>query len=215
MATNNSLSINTFKDFISKDCILLDTREASEFTNGFVPGSTFIGVGFKFKEWSKKLLDPYKPILVIAAEGKEEEVCKMLVNEGFKIEGFLKGGYQAWKNAGEKIDLIIDVEADELAIDLPFDPNLTVLDVRTYSEFAGGHLQNAINLPLDEMVDIAQIAGFEENQNIYIYSGTGYKSVIASSLFKKQGYHNLRNVTGGWIEIEKQKNIVVQKEVSD
>lgn len=215
MATNNSLSINTFKDFISKDCILLDTREASEFTNGFVPGSTFIGVGFKFKEWSKKLLDPYKPILVIAEEGKEEEACKMLVNEGFKTEGFLKGGYQAWKNADEKIDLIIDVEADELAIDLPFDPNLTVLDVRTYSEFAGGHLQNAINLPLDEMIDIAQIAGFEENQNIYIYSGSGYKSVIASSLFKKQGYHNLRNVTGGWIEIEKQKNIVVQKEVSN
>ena len=64
------------------------------------------------------------------------------------------------------------------------------------------------------MTDIAQIAGFEENQNIYIYSGSGYKSVIASSLLKKQGYHNLRNVTGGWVEIEKQKNIVIQKEVS-
>ena len=214
MATTNPLSINNFKDFVSKDCILLDTREAGEFTNGFIPGSIYIELGHKFEEWSKKLLDPQKSILVIAPEGKEEEACKKLANEGFKVEGFLEGGYQAWKNAGEKIDLIIDVEADELAMDIPFDPNLTVLDVRSYSEFAEGHLENAISLPVDEMTDIAQIAGFEENQNIYIYSGSGYKSVIASSLLKKQGYHNLRNVTGGWAEIEKQKNVVVQKEVS-
>ena len=214
MTTSNSLSINSFKDLASKGYALLDAREASEFTNGFVPGSLFIGFGHKFEEWSKKLLDPHKPILVIAPEGKEEEVCGKLANEGFKIEGFLQGGYRAWKKAGEEIDLIIDVEADELAIDIPFDPNLTVLDVRNYNEFAEGFLENAINLPLDEMTDIAQIAGFEENQNIYIYSGSGYKSVIASSLLKKQGYHNLRNVTGGWIEIEKQKNIVIKKEVS-
>jgi rhodanese-related sulfurtransferase len=214
VATTNPLSINSFKNFANKDCILLDTREAGEFSNGFISGSIFIGLGHKFEEWSKKLLNPNKPILVIGPEGKEEETCKKLANEGFKIEGFLQGGYRAWKNAGEKIDLIIDVEADELAIDIPFDPNITVLDVRNYSEFADGHLENAISLPLDEMTDIAQIAGFEESQNIYIYSGSGYKSVIASSLFKKQGYHNLRNVTGGWVEIEKQKNIVIQKEAS-
>jgi rhodanese-related sulfurtransferase len=214
VTATNSLSINSFKDFAGKDCIPVDTREAREFTNGFVPGSIFIGLGPKFEEWSKKLLDPRKPMLVIAPEGKEEEACETLVSEGFKVEGFLEGGYRAWKNAGEKIDLIIDVEADELAMDIPFDPNLTLLDVRSHSEFAEGHLENAISLPLDEMTDIAQIAGFEENQNIYIYSGSGYKSVIASSLLKKQGYHNLRNVTGGWVEIKKQKAIVIQKEVS-
>lgn len=212
--TTNPISINRFKDFAGKDCIVLDTREASEFTNGFIPGSMFIGLGPKFDEWSKKLLEPHNVILIIAAEGKEEQAFEKLVNGGFKIEGFLEGGYRAWKNAGEKIDLIIDIEADELAIDIPFDPNLTVLDVRNYTEFANGHLENAISLPLDEMTDIAQIAGFEENQNIYIYSGSGYKSVIASSLLKRQGYHNLRNVTGGWIEIEKQKNIVIKKEAS-
>lgn len=214
MAKINPLSINSFKDIAGKDCVVLDTREASEFTNGFIPGSIFIGLGLKFEEWSKKLLDPQKPILVIASEGKEKEVYEKLIRGGFKIEGLLEGGYKAWKSAGEKIDLIIDIEADELAIDIPFDPNLTVLDVRSYIEFADGHLENAISLPLGEMTDIAQIAGFEENQNIYIYSGSGYRSVIASSLLKKQGYHNLRNVTGGWIEIEKQKNIVVQKEAS-
>lgn len=210
----NPISIDVFKDLADKDFILLDSRETGEFTNGFIPGSVFIGSGLKYEEWAKRLLDPRKPLLLIASENKEIPTFEKLSQAGFKIEGFLEGGYKAWEQAGEKIDLIIDIDADELAIDIPFDPNLTVLDVRRYDEFTEGHLQNAINLPLEEMADVAQIANFEENQNIYVHSGSGYRSVIAASLLKKQGYHNLRNVTGGWSEIKKQKNIVVQKEAS-
>lgn len=210
----NPISINVFKDLADKDFSVLDSRETGEFTNGFIPGSVFIGLGLNYEEWAKRLLDPRKPLLLIASEDKEVQTFENLSKAGFKIEGFLEGGYKAWEQAGEKIDLIIDIDADELAIDIPFDPNLTVLDVRRYDEFTEGHLQNAINLPLEEMADIAQIADFEENQNIYVHSGSGYRSVIAASLLKKQGYHNLRNVTGGWAEIKKQKNIVVQKEAS-
>lgn len=210
----NPISIDDFKGLAEKDISLLDTRETGEFTNGFVPGSVFIGQGMKTEVWVKKLLDPRKPILLIASEDKQVQTFEKLSKSGFKIEGFLEGGYKAWEQTGEKIDLIIEIEADELAIDIPFDPNLTVLDVRRYDEFAEGHLQKAINLPLEEMVDIAQIADFEENQNIYIHSGSGYRSVIAASLLKRHGFHNIRNVAGGWMEIKKQKNIVIQKEAS-
>ena len=206
--------IKDFKGLADKDFRVLDTRTPGEFTGGFIPGSVFIGTGMQMEEWAKKLLSPSEPILLIASEDEPVETFKKLSNAGFKIKGFLEGGYKAWEQAGEKIDLIIDIEADELALDIPFDPNLTVLDVRGYNEFAEGHLQNAINLPLEEMADIAQIADFEENQNIYIHSGSGYRSVIAASLLKRQGYHNLRNVAGGWIEIKKQKGIAIQKEAA-
>lgn len=209
-----SIFIKDFRSLADKDFCVLDTREAGEFTRGFIPGSLFIGAGVKMEEWAKTLLLPREPILLITSEKEPVETFERLSSAGFKIEGFLEGGYKAWEKAGEKIDLIIDIEADELALDIPFDPNLTVLDVRRYNEFAEGHLPNAINLPLEEMVDIAQIADFEENQNIYIHSGSGYRSVIAASLLKRQGYHNLRNVTGGWIEIKKQRGIVIKKEAA-
>jgi rhodanese-related sulfurtransferase len=211
----NSLSVDDFKSFAAQGFTLLDVREVYEFTNGFLPGSVFIGLGIQFEEWVKKLLSSKIPILLIAPAGKENEAFERLYKEGFeKIEGFLEGGYGAWESAGEKIDLIIDIEPDELAIDIPFDPNLTILDVRDYNEFAEGHVKGATSLPLAEMVDVAQIAGFEENQNIYIHSGSGYRSVIAASLLKKHGYHNLRNVTGGWSKIKKQKNIITEKDVT-
>lgn len=99
-------------------------------------------------------------------------------------------------------------------MDIPFDDRLTVLDVRRLNEFAEGHVKDAVNLPLEEMTDVAQIAQLEEDQNIYVHCRSGYRSVIAASLLKRQGYHNLRNVLGGWQKIKDQKNIETTKEAN-
>ena len=104
--------------------------------------------------------------------------------------------------------MIIDVEADELAMDIPHDPNLCIVDVRRETEFGNGHIKGAINLPLHEITDPAQLANFEDSQNLYIHCAGGYRSVISASIFKKQGLHNLRNVLGGWEKIAQQQNIV-------
>jgi rhodanese-related sulfurtransferase len=58
------------------------------------------------------------------------------------------------------------------------------------------------------------MAQFEENHNLYIHCGGGYRSIIAASLLKRQGIHNLRNVTGGWGKIKDQKGIEIVKEKS-
>ena len=209
------LSVEDFKLKIEADVLILDTRDASEFANSFIPGSLFIGLEGRFAEWAGSLLPFDKPIVLVTDAGKEEETIVRLARVGIdKVEGYLKGGFEAWKNAGEKIDLIIEIEADELAMDLPFDENLVVADVRKENEFAEGHVKDAINLPLNDMTDPAQIAQLEENQNIYVHCGSGYRSLIASSILKKQGYNNLRNISGGWAKIKDQDNIKIEKEAS-
>ena len=152
---------------------------------------------------------------MVTEPGKEEETVIRLARVGFsKMQGYLLGGFETWKNAGEKIDIIIDIEADELAMDLPHDPNITVVDVRRENEFAEGHIKNALNVPLDEMTDLVQIAQFEDNQNLYVHCAGGYRSVIAASLMKSHGVHNLRNVLGGWAKIKEEEKIEKVKEVS-
>ena len=108
--------------------------------------------------------------------------------------------------------MVIDVEADELAMDLPFDDRILVLDVRRPAEFADGHVKDAMNLPLEDMKDPALLADFEEDQNIYVHCAGGYRSVIATSLLKRQGIHNLRNVVGGWNKIREESKIPTEKE---
>ncbi len=209
------LSVEDFKSMINDDVIILDTRHANDFTQGFIPGSIFIGLEGRFAEWAGSILPFDKTILLVTASGKEEESVIRLSRVGFdKMEGFLKGGFDSWKNANEKVDLIIDIEADELIMDMPHDPNLIVVDVRREMEYADGHLKDAINLPLGEMTDVAQIANFEDNQNLYVHCAGGYRSVIASSLLKRQGIHNLRNVLGGWSKIKEQEKVEIVKEAS-
>jgi len=210
-----ALDISAFKLKIKEDCLLLDTRTGADFTTGFIPGSIFIGLEGRFAEWAGTLLPFDKPIVLITPKGKEEETVIRLSRVGFdKMQGYLKGGFEGWKKAGEKIDMIVDVQADELMMDLPHDPNLMIVDVRREPEYADGHLKNALNLPLNEMTDIAELAQFEDDQNLYVHCAGGYRSVIAASLLKRQGVHNLRNVLGGWASIKEQEKANIVKEAS-
>ena len=210
-----ALDVEGFKNLLDENVVILDTRNASQFTEGFVPGSISIGLEGRFAEWAGSLIPFHAPIVLVTEQGKEKESIIRLARVGFdKMKGYLGGGFEAWKNAGEEIDMIINVEPDELMMDLPHDKNLVVVDVRRETEFADGHLKNAVNLPLHEMTDPATLSGFEENQNLYVHCAGGYRSVIAASLLKRQGIHNLRNVEGGWNQIKKLENLEIEKESS-
>ncbi|HYK43709.1 MAG TPA: rhodanese-like domain-containing protein, partial [Parafilimonas sp.] len=126
----------------------------------------------------------------------------------------LDGGFRAWLNAGEPIDMIIDVEPSELALDIPHDEHLVVIDVRREAEFGDGHVKGAINIPLADLADAGSMATLEDDQNLYITCRTGYRSVIAASLLKRQGIHNLYNVLGGWEKIKLEEKIKQEKETS-
>ena len=138
-----------------------------------------------------------------------------LARVGFaEIQGYLKGGFETWKNAGEPIDLIVNIDAEEFAMDLPFDPKLVVVDVRRETEFADGHVTAARNIPLETLTDPGTMAEFNDNDNIYIHCAGGYRSIIASSLFKRQGIHNLHNIAGGWNEIKKLEGLDIARDKS-
>ena len=210
-----TLSIADFKNAVSEGAIILDTRNATIFTQGFIPGSISIGLEGRFAEWAGMILPFDQKLVLVTEAGKEEETVIRLSRVGFEnMQGCLKGGFEAWQTAGEKIDLIIDIEADELMMDIPHDPNLLVVDVRKETEFGEGHLEHAMNLPLSEMTNIVELAQFEETQNLYIHCAGGYRSVIAASLLKRQGVNNLRNVLGGWNSIKQQEKVKIVKEAN-
>ena len=195
-----ALTVASFKEQITTfEPVILDTRNATLFTQGFIPGAISIGLEGRFAEFAGSILPFDKAILLVCEPGTEKESIVRLARVGFEnMIGHVAGGFDAWTKAGEPIDLIIDVEADELAMDIPFDPNMVIVDVRKTSEFDKGHIKEALTIPLDELTDPASMANFDDNQNIYIHCAGGYRSVIASSLIKRQGIHNIRNVVGGF-----------------
>ncbi len=210
-----ALNLPAFKGWIKMDAVILDSRRAEKFTEGFIPGALSIGLEGRFAEWAGSLISFDVPIILVAEPGREKETIIRLARVGFdKIEGYLEGSYEAWQQAGEEIDMIINVEPDELMMDIPFDENLVVLDVRKPVEYAEGHLKDAVNIPLTDLADPANMATITEENNLYVHCGSGYRSIIASSLLKRQGIHNLRNVPGGWEAIKEMEKVEIVKEKS-
>jgi hydroxyacylglutathione hydrolase len=211
-----ALNLEAFKELIHDDnTICLDTRLSAEFTEGFVPGSISIGLDGRFAEWAGSLLPFDKPFVLITDPGKEKESVVRLARVGFaQMCGYLEGGIETWKTSGEPIDLIVNIDADEFAMDLPFDIKLKVVDVRRETEFADGHVPGARNIPLETLTDPGTMAEFIDTDNICIHCASGYRSIIACSLFKRQGIHNLHNITGGWDQIKKLEGLEIVKENS-
>lgn len=203
-------TVAELKEKLKDEVLLLDTRPATEFTQAFIPGAISIGLEGRFAEWAGSLLPFDQPMVLVTEPGKEEETVIRLARVGFEnVQGYLQGGMDAWINAGEEVDMIIDIEPDELAMDIPHDNRLEVLDVRKQTEYDAGHVKGATNVPLDTMKDIFNIALISSENNLYVHCAGGYRSVIAASLLKRQGYHNLRNVLGGFSKMKDQKGLKI------
>jgi hydroxyacylglutathione hydrolase len=205
-----ALSVVAFKEKVAQGALIVDTRQATTFTEAFIPESISIGLDGRFAEWAGILLPFGQSIVLVSEEGKEEESIIRLARIGMDtVDGYLEGGIEKWTEAGEPLDLIIDIEVDELAMDLPHDPRLEIIDVRKESEFSEGHIKGATNMPLNSFADILNLASVDHEKNLYVHCAGGYRSVIAASLLKRQGFHNLRNVLGGFAMIKENSSIPI------
>ncbi|MHA7864893.1 MBL fold metallo-hydrolase [Flagellimonas marinaquae] len=181
--------------------IVLDVRHQDDFAKGHVPRSIFIGLDGSFAPWVGALVaDVKQPILLVAPEGREEETITRLSRVGFDHTlGYLKGGIEAWKAAGKEVDTVESVSAEELKKRI--ENGVPVYDVRKETEYQAEHVENAHLTPLDYIND--HLSEFPEKETFYVHCAGGYRSMIASSILKSRGIHNLVDVAGGFADIKK------------
>ena len=193
------LSVDAFEVVANEtDALILDTRHQNTFIHGFIPQSIFIGIQGSFAMWVGALIPDIKQeILVVADPGMEEEVVTRLSRVGYdNCIGFLDGGFDAWKNSGKEVDALSQVTAEELkGIE-----GATVVDVRKSGEYLSEHLIDAIHVELDYIND--QMASVPQEGTFYVHCAGGYRSVVASSILKARGYHNMVDVAGGFKAIK-------------
>ena len=177
--------------------IVLDTRDPQNFAKGFIPNSINIGVDGTFAPWVGTLIPDIKQeILLVCEPGREEEVITRLSRVGYDHTiGFLKGGFDAWKNAGKEVDQIKSISADDL-VTITNKENVNILDVRRKSEYDSEHVADAENIPLDYIND--NMARIDKNQPYYVHCAGGYRSMIFASILKARGYDNIIDIKGGF-----------------
>ena len=178
--------------------IVLDVRNRDEFAKGHIPRSIFVGLDGNFAPWVGTLVaDVNQPILIIAPEGKEQEVVTRLSRVGFdNTLGYLKGGFEAWKNASKEYDKVTSISPEKFEEAYKEENTIPVFDVRRASEFNSEHIVNAHNTPLDYIND--HLFEFPNDKTFYLHCAGGYRSMIAASILKSRGIHNLIDVQKGF-----------------
>lgn len=192
---NHALNLDEFNEEIENGALVLDVRSQGEFINGYIPNSLFIGLDGTFAMWVGALIeDLNQKLILIVPEGREEEAVKRLARVGYdNTIGYLKGGVATYKNAGNNLETITSVSSETLAKEYD---GAAIIDVRKPGEFEAEHVENATTLPLDYLND--NLTVLNKNKSYHIHCAGGYRSVIAISLLKKNGYTNLIDVAGGF-----------------
>jgi glyoxylase-like metal-dependent hydrolase (beta-lactamase superfamily II)/rhodanese-related sulfurtransferase len=181
--------------------VILDVRHQDDFAKGHIPRSIFIGLDGSFAPWVGALVaDTEQPILLVTPEGREEETVIRLSRVGFDHTlGYLKGGFASWKQASKEYDTVSPISPAGLK-ELMATEDVKIFDVRKESEHQSHHLIGAQNTPLDYLNDY--LAEFPKDSAFYVHCAGGYRSMIAASILKSRGIHNLVDITGGFKAIE-------------
>ncbi len=184
--------------------VVLDVRHQDEFAKGHIPRSIFIGLKGDFAPWVGAMIaDIYQPILLVTSPGMEEEAVTRLSRVGFdNTLGFLEGGFESWRESGMEYDRVSQILPEKLA-DKWEENKLPVFDVRKETEFQSEAVMDAHSTPLAFLND--HLAEFPKENEFYLHCAGGYRSMIAASILKSRGIHNLIDVPGGFNAIKETK----------
>lgn len=198
---NTPISVDDFETVAEENgALILDTRSAADFYQGYVPQSINIGLKGDFAPWvGAMIVDVKQPILLVCDLGTEEEAITRLSRVGFDhVIGFLAGGFQAWKTSGKEIDTVHRISPTQFAEE--FKKESKVIDVRRGSEYLAEHVEEAYSRPLDMINDWTSTLDKEEH--FYLHCAGGYRSMIAASILQARGYRNFTEVEGGFNAIK-------------
>ena len=193
------------------EAVVLDVRDQNNFAKGHIPRSIFIGLDDSFAPWVGALIaDVKQSILLVTPEGREEETITRLSRVGFdQTLGYLKGGFEAWKKSAKEYDTVSSIPATVFK-EVKESGDVRVFDVREEGEYLSEHVFDANNTPLAYLNN--HLSEFPDTETFYIHCTGGYRSMIAASILKSRGIHNLIDVKGGFKAI-KEANISVSNYV--
>ena len=190
------LNANKFEEIANENgALVLDVRSKEEYENSHIPRSIFIGLDGGFAPWVGELIiDVKTPILLVCNESQIEEAVTRLSRVGFdNTLGYIT--IDKWKENGKEIDSINSISAVETVKRLENKSSI-LIDVRKENEYKSQHVVNAHNYQLSSINNY--LPKFDEKNDYYIHCQSGYRSMIACSILKSRGIHNITNVIGGF-----------------
>ncbi|HEV8481090.1 MAG TPA: MBL fold metallo-hydrolase [Candidatus Eisenbacteria bacterium] len=202
------LSLAEFMERRAAGAQVIDTREANEYAMAYVPGSLNVPLSGQYATWAGTLLDPAKAIVVIADPGREQESEMRLGRIGFdRVEGYLEGGIEAAEAQPGLLQHTDRITAVTVAEEMESAQAPLILDVRAPGERQQKRIEGSLHIPLSHLRE--RLNEIPRDRPIVAQCASGYRSSIAASLLRQNGFTDVRDLVGGLAAWEASRLAVV------
>lgn len=195
----------TFKEMSEqKDILVVDTRSKDSYSEeGTVPGAWYIGIDGSFAPWVGALITNINQKIIFIADDelRVNEIVTRFSRVGYdNTLGFLNGGIQDWKAHGFEVDKIGSISAHKFAEMLDKGEMEKPVDVRKESEYLSEHVVGVENFPLDTIHQ--NFAEINPEKEYFLHCASGYRSLVAASIFMANGVEKVTDVRGGFKDLK-------------
>ena len=183
------------REWMERGAAILDVRDSASFGAGHIPDAINIGLRGQYASWAGTLLSPDNPIVLVAEDDHLDEAVMRLARVGLEnVVGYLQGGVGTWP---EPLTTLPQIDVADLRARLT---GVRVLDVRGPGEYKGGHVPEALNVPLSGLPEALE--RLDASTPVAVICASGYRSSAAASILQRHHFPNVSNVAGGtnaWI----------------
>lgn len=196
---DQAMNPEKFKKVMESGAVIIDVRDAAGFGGFHIPGSINIGLEKQLANWVGMVIEPKSDLLLVV--NSKDDYNRMLLELhriGYdQIHGYLMGGISSWLLNGFEVENLSQKSIRQVKDALADGKKFKLVDVRTPAEWNNGHIEGAIHVPLSTLLDDG--IDLDKNTPIVVMCGSGYRSNIAGSQLKKNGYSEVCSLAGGAI----------------
>jgi hydroxyacylglutathione hydrolase len=194
---HKNLSKEEFEKAKNEGLKIIDTRTPEEYAKGFLKGSFNITNNNSFSTWMGWYLNYEENFVLVAEKDQVEDLTRKLMRIGLdNILGYITPS-QLNEIAGATLDTYTTIDNETVKSKLA-EGNVQVVDVRGIAEYKKGHIDGADNLFVGKLPqNLDKVA---KDKTVIIHCQSGGRAAIAYSILKANGFDNVQNYAGGWVD---------------
>jgi glyoxylase-like metal-dependent hydrolase (beta-lactamase superfamily II)/rhodanese-related sulfurtransferase len=190
----------TVEEVIAKQtagAVVVDARDPQDFAAAHLAGSVNVPADGRFAETSGTVVRAGQEIVVIAPQDREEEIVIRLARIGFdRVSGYLREPEGAFLTAADHVARASRLTARELEQARHRDRPPVVVDVRNSGELIAGTIPGSLTIPLAQLPH--RLAEIPTDRPVVVHCAGGYRSSVAASLLRQQGWTDVSDLLGGY-----------------
>ena len=189
------LSVTQLIDKRDAGVQIIDTRESQYFAAVHLNGSVNVGLAGRYAEYAGSVINPDEDIVIITDAGLALEAKVRLARIGYdRVVGHFLADNLA--DVPSEVGRASRLTASEFLDRQSSISHLQIIDVRGDGEFAINHLPQAINIPVSQLRK--RLSEVSEKTPTVVYCAGGYRSSIAASVLRANGFTDVSDVLGGF-----------------